>query len=482
MRSAMKRAIINGLHRAGPRRGPGTLLLGLGLAATVVTGAGARLERVGASPLMQASPAAGLPSNAPCIENEKDGSCLPIAPESDRVDLAAPVFSNPTAITNPLFPISDLAQVIQLGVDGDESLRVEATLLPETKQIVWNGQQIEAVTSQFIAYNDGRIVEVAIDFFAQADDGSVWYLGEDVFNYEDGVVADTHGAWLAGKDGPPGMIMPASPAAGDVYRPENSPGIVFEQTTIQSAGETVDGPQGPVQGAILVEELAMDGSLETKAFAPGYGEFSADTGAEHSVVAVAVPIDAQPGSAPAELERLSTGAASAFTAVADGDWDALASTVTTMTAAWDALQASGVPPALETSMSDGLDALTVAAGDRDATAAQQAAIRVGLASLDLQLQHQDLAQVDLDRLGLWAQQGVVDAEAKDEGAVSGDVVVMGMIWDRVVHNVPPATAAPIEAQMAELRAAAESGDIATVQEAATHLHDLLSSATPAAGA
>jgi hypothetical protein len=76
---------------------------------------------------------------------------------------------------------------------------------------------------QYVAYLGGRILEVALDWYAQADDGSVWYFGEDVFNYLDGMVADTHGTWLACKDGPPGMIMPAIPSPGQVYRPENIP-------------------------------------------------------------------------------------------------------------------------------------------------------------------------------------------------------------------------------------------------------------------
>ena len=78
--------------------------------------------------------------------------------------------------------------------------------------------------SQYVAFLDGRIQEVAYDFYAQADDGSVWYLGEDVFNFADGAIVDTHGTWIAGKDGPGAMIMPADPQIGDTYRPENIPG------------------------------------------------------------------------------------------------------------------------------------------------------------------------------------------------------------------------------------------------------------------
>ena len=227
-----------------------------------------------------------------CIPIEDEDGCLATAPADARVDLEEPVFSNPAAITNPLLPISDQVRLIQFGVDEGETIQIESSLMPETKRIVWNGQEIDAVVSQVVAYADGRILEVTYDFFAQDDEGNVWYLGEDVLNYEDGEVADTNGTWLAGEDGPPGMILPANPAKGDVFRPENIPGLVFEEVTITATGVTVQGPRGPVAGAIETSELLADGGRETKYFAPGYGEFSALSGTEYVTVALGLPIDA----------------------------------------------------------------------------------------------------------------------------------------------------------------------------------------------
>ena len=63
--------------------------------------------------------------------------------------------------------------------------------------------------SQYVAFLGGSIEEVAYDLYAQADDGSVWYFGEDVFDFRDGAIVVTEGTWLAGKDGPAAMIMPA---------------------------------------------------------------------------------------------------------------------------------------------------------------------------------------------------------------------------------------------------------------------------------
>jgi hypothetical protein len=194
---------------------------------------------------------------------------------SDRVDLETPVFSHPTEITNPLFPI--LACIVQAGHDADQELRVEVTSAGEQRKIDWEGGSVDVVVSEFVSYLDGELAETASDYFAQADDGSVWYFGEDVSNYENGAVKDHDGSWLAGRDGPPGMIMPADPEVGDVYRPENIPGLVFEEVTVLETALTIDTPSGEVDGAIRVRERLDDGTTEEKLYVPGFGEFRAET-------------------------------------------------------------------------------------------------------------------------------------------------------------------------------------------------------------
>lgn len=227
----------------------------------------ALLAMIGAMP--ETVLAQGTPSpTASCVKVESSDRCLPIAPDTERVDLSEPTFSNPTKITNPLFPVSDQHSMLILGYIEKDPLRIEVTLLPKTQTIEWNGHQAETLISQFVAYLDGRIEEVAIDRYAQADDGSVWYFGEDVSDYENGVVADTEGTWLAGKDGPPAMIMPAHPQVGDVYRSENIPGSVFEQVTVKTIDETVNGPTGPVEGTMVGQELHQEGDYEDKIFTP----------------------------------------------------------------------------------------------------------------------------------------------------------------------------------------------------------------------
>ncbi len=398
------------------------------------------------------------------------GETLVTAPESDRVDLDEPTFSDPTTITNPLFPITDVTQMVQLGHDEGESLRVEVTLLPETRTIEWNGRPVDVVVSQFVGYLDGRIAETALDYFAQADDGSVWYFGEDVDNYEDGVVENHEGSWVAGRDGPAGMIMPAAPQPGDVYRPENIPDLVFEEATVQSVDETVDGPSGPVSGAIVIRELLMDGATEDKVFAPGYGEFSGSTADEEFEVAVAVPTDAVGVAAPRELDMLASGAVDAFEQASTDEWDAASETVASLTAVVDALDAAGLPGLLADQLSAALEGLAVEVDARDPEAAGQAAIDTLQAALDLALRHREPASVDLDRMALWARQVQLDANADDSAGVAGDAAVLEAIWQRVGHTVEDtATVDAIDAGLADLRAAAADDDLTAAAAAATAL-------------
>jgi hypothetical protein len=196
----------------------------------VLTSASATTAAPTAAP---SSPAIASPSPRPLLAQPDVGDLL-VAPDAARVDLGVPTFSDPTDITNPLFPVSLQESVLLLGQVDDQVFRTEVTLLPKPRIIDWEGQQVATLVSQYVAFLDGRIHEVAYDYYAQADDGSVWYFGEDVFNIADGAIVDTHGTWLAGTDGPAAMIMPSEPMVGDVYRPENIPGLVFEEVTVKA--------------------------------------------------------------------------------------------------------------------------------------------------------------------------------------------------------------------------------------------------------
>lgn len=101
-------------------------------------------------------------------------ACLPVAPAEKRVDRAAPVFSHPLSVTNPLFPVGRISQAVYGGQVDGKPFRTEVSLLDKTKAISWWGERVRTLVSQYTAYSAGRIAEVALDWYGQADDGSVW--------------------------------------------------------------------------------------------------------------------------------------------------------------------------------------------------------------------------------------------------------------------------------------------------------------------
>jgi hypothetical protein len=412
-------------------------LLALGLVAAVATFA---LEDDG-----DASATTTIPQATPAQLAAAGLDKLPLAPKSDRVDLVAPPFTNPTKVTNPLFPISNLHSAVLNGTVDGKAFRTETTLMPWTRIIEWpEGRRVETLVSQYVAYLDGRIEEVALDHYAQDDEGAVWYFGEDVFNYEDGVIADREGTWLAGRDGPAAMIMPADPKPGDVYFSENTPGFVFEQVTVKAVGRTVQGPQGPVEGAIVGAELHQDGSREDKTFAPGYGEFFTGAGGEVEALALAVPIDKLSGAVPVELETLASGSA----------------TVASMRRAWRTFKAGDVPPRLEPVMDRALKGLPSTAFD------------VAQTALDLQLRYRPPAEIDRERFDLWARRLTVDAKAGNAVGVTGDLVVLEWIRDRIAHTLDSVDRTRVNSVLGALRATVNDEDLPALAAEAAQLSRL----------
>jgi hypothetical protein len=403
---------------------------------------------------------------------------IPVAPESERVDLEMPTFSDPTNITNPLFPVSSQDSVLMLGhVDG-KPFRTEVTLLPETQIIEWEGRRVETLVSQYNAFLDGRIQEVAYDYYAQADDGSVWYFGEDVYDFIDGAIVVTEGTWRSGRDGPAAMIMPGDPQVGDVYRTENAPGFVFEEVTVRSVDQTLKGPTGPIEGGLLAEELHSDGTTEQKVFAPGYGEFFTAGGGDVEALALAVPTDALDGEVPAELTTLSDGALEIFDAAGSDDWAAASATVRGMVAAWQTYRGGDVPRLIEPRMDQALSTLAGAVRVRKATEARDAAIQAARSSLDLQLSYRPQAEIDLARMDLWAAQLMVDEAAGDVAGVGADQFALDYDRDRIRDAVDARDLTRIDTEIGAIQIAVADQDLAAAAAAAGRLRTTLAGIGP----
>jgi hypothetical protein len=120
-------------------------------------------------------------------------------------------FSNPTRITNEWMPLQAGKRWIVDGITIEEGERIPHRITFTVTDLTKNIDGIDTVVVWIEDYSDGVLVEKEIAFYAQDDDGTVWYLGEHPEEYEDGefVAAPT---WLAGlEEARPGIKMFADP-------------------------------------------------------------------------------------------------------------------------------------------------------------------------------------------------------------------------------------------------------------------------------
>lgn len=212
------------------------------------------------------------------VEMKYDGAADKAQEDAAKVKKAekaflAVKFTHPRNIINPYLPLAWLKQDVLEGNEGGKELRVERTIKPEIRKTFKVGKQtVEVLVMEDREFENGQLAEVALDYFAQADDGTVYYLGEDVDEYKNGKVVGHSGAWLYGvQTKVPGVIMPAKPRVGDKFRPEDVPPITTEDDEVLSLSETVTVPAGTYQNCLKVKEVLSDGAIEYKYYAKGVG-------------------------------------------------------------------------------------------------------------------------------------------------------------------------------------------------------------------
>jgi hypothetical protein len=157
---------------------------------------------------------------------------------------------------NPYFPLVIGHRWEYAG--GDETTVVE--VLPETRAI----EGVTCIVVRDLVYQDGRLHEATDDWFAAGLDGSTWYCGEESKDYEwsDGdqppraELVSNDGSFKHGRDGAKaGVIMPAQPAPGQVYREEFALGDAEDVAEIVATGWSLG--QDPVLDRFVPPTLAQ---------------------------------------------------------------------------------------------------------------------------------------------------------------------------------------------------------------------------------
>jgi len=156
-----------------------------------------------------------------------------------------------TQITNPYFnmPVGKKMTYEAKTEEGTE--RIETLIPGWTKEVMG----VETLVFWDLVYLDGELIEDTRDYIAQDKEGNVWYFGENVDNYVNGLLVDHSGAWLGGINGAlPGILMKANPQVGDEYRQEYYKGEAEDVARVESDNETVTVPAGTYSNSIKIFE------------------------------------------------------------------------------------------------------------------------------------------------------------------------------------------------------------------------------------
>lgn len=188
-----------------------------------------------------------------------------VGPDQDKAE-----FSDPTDIDNRYYPLTQFDRCVLRGKEDGARVRVVRKLVNRTKRFTHNGERLRAAVIRDSEFADGELVERTFDYFAQDDRDTVWYLGEDVNEIENGKVVGHGGAWLYGKDtNKMGVGMPANPHVGSRWRHEDVPGGPFESDKVVAKLGTAIVRGKTYHDVLKVRERTEE--TEFKLYASGVG-------------------------------------------------------------------------------------------------------------------------------------------------------------------------------------------------------------------
>jgi len=165
-----------------------------------------------------------------------------------------------TGIDNPWLPLQ-VGATWEYAVTGEQS----GTRTVTTHE----GPDIEGVATTAVetvtTAEGGRVTEVS-DFYAQDEEGNVWWFGR-------------LGEWQAGDDGArAGLVMAADPRVGDGYREAYAEGVVDRRAEVLDLDDSRDVPLGEYDDLVTIATTSpLTGRVEQAYYAEGVGPVLLET-------------------------------------------------------------------------------------------------------------------------------------------------------------------------------------------------------------
>jgi hypothetical protein len=176
-----------------------------------------------------------------------------------------------STVDNPYWPLKPGTGFHYKGVRGTTPQRDDEIVTHRTKKILG----IPSTVVRDTVSDPSGPVERTLDYYAQDKAGNVWYMGELSLEKQNGKFVKASDSWLSGVNGgEPGIIMPADPQPGDLYRQEYyPPGKALDEARVLSRNGSVMVPNGSYSHVLVTSEYSpLEPQTEQKYYVKGLGE------------------------------------------------------------------------------------------------------------------------------------------------------------------------------------------------------------------
>ena len=174
-------------------------------------------------------------------------------------------------VDNPYFPLVAGQTLSYAVTSGDSGAALSVLSTVHTRRIM--GVLCLGVQDRLIA--DERLAEDTWRWYAQDQDGDVWYFARETKKYDYDVVTEDW-SWQAGVNGAkPGRVMVGRPQdyVNKEFWQDFVPGVAEDRAQVLGVNENVTVPFGTFGGCVKIK-VASDlepGRFEIRFYAPGIG-------------------------------------------------------------------------------------------------------------------------------------------------------------------------------------------------------------------
>jgi len=198
-----------------------------------------------------------------------------IPDEEQLLELDHNNFDDSTAIDNQWLPMRPGTQWVFEGTTNEDGELIPHRLVFTVTDLTKEIDGVSTLVAYIEDYSSDELVEAEIAFYAQDNDGNVWYLGEYPEEYEDGELVHAP-AWIAGIDGSKaGIKMKAEPRLGAPSYPQGwAPSVEWtDRGQVYKMAQNTCVPVNCYADVLVIDEFSQEepGAFQQKYYARGVG-------------------------------------------------------------------------------------------------------------------------------------------------------------------------------------------------------------------